>query len=572
MKLIPALLAAVSLTALAACATTGTTPASKPLPASPFAGSASPYGLYLAGQAAMGDGDNAGAVNYFNRVAEAGQDEASFVRERAFISAVFGGDITRAATLAPAEGAAPATVQRLGLLTQAVENLATNKGKEAYAIFQAEGGVGFPHRAAAAMLEPWAAAAAGKAEDSIVRPNVRGDRLVEIFGQLGQAQLFERSKRYDEAETDYKALLGLGEPGQMFAPDYGGFLERRKRYADAVAVYDAALQVRPGDTFLQAARARATAKGRPPAMPTIQQGAARALLTPASALAADKQFDMAQAYLRLSLRLDPKRSDTLLLLGDVLAGMENKEAARTVYAQIPAGSPEYASARSKLAWSYQAAGDKKTALDMADQAVKAAPDDRDAKITWADLLRANERYDESVQVLNPLIAAQGEKPDWVLLYMRGTAYERGGRWPEAERDLQAALKLRPDEPELLNYLGYAWIDRGEHLTEAMAMVERAVASNPRSGAMTDSLGWAYYRLGKYPQAVEQLEKAVLLDPAEPEINDHLGDAYWQVGRKIEARFQWDRVLSLEPDDKIKAGAQKKLQAGLPPATPVVAGR
>ena len=142
--------------------------------------------------------------------------------------------------------------------------------------------------------------------------------------------------------------------------------------------------------------------------------------------------------------------------------------------------------------------------------------------------------------------------------------ERLNRWPEAQADLLAALKLRPDEPELLNYLGYSWIDRNERLDEAIAMIAKAVAANPNSAAMIDSLGWGYYRKGDFDKARVQLERAVELEPGDPEINNHLGDLYWRTGRRLEAKFQWDRVLTLEPDAKIKANAEAKLKNGLGP--------
>src|SRR5262249_38416067 len=137
-------------------------------------------------------------------------------------------------------------------------------------------------------------------------------------------------------------------------------------------------------------------------------------------------------------------------------------------------------------------------------------------------------------------------------------------WAHAEGDLQQALKLKPDEAELLNYLGYAWIDRGQHLNEALGMVQKAVAVAPRSGAIVDSLGWAYYRLGDYKKAVDKLEQAVELEAGDPEINGHLGDAYWMVGRKDEANFQWKRVLTLKPDDKVKADTERKIASGVGP--------
>jgi Flp pilus assembly protein TadD len=162
---------------------------------------------------------------------------------------------------------------------------------------------------------------------------------------------------------------------------------------------------------------------------------------------------------------------------------------------------------------------------------------------------------------------QAPAPDWRLYFGRAVSLEKLGRWPEAEADLQSALKLRPDEPELLNYLGYSWIDRGVNLKQALAMVEKAVGANPRSGAMVDSLGWAYFKLGRYKDAVDKLEQAVELDAGDPEVNDHLGDAYWKVGRKDEALFQWRRVLTLNPDGKIKASVQAKLASPLGPEGP-----
>jgi Flp pilus assembly protein TadD len=279
---------------------------------------------------------------------------------------------------------------------------------------------------------------------------------------------------------------------------------------------------------------------------------------------AANQNQLGLSYLRLSLRLDPDRAEAWLMVGDILSAAGDLAGARDAYERPQADSPEYASARAKLAWTYQTAGEQETALKFAREA--AATGDPDSRLNLADLLRANEKFAESVEVLSGLIAEE-PKTDWRLLYARGIGYERIGRWPDAERDLLEALKQQPDDPELLNYLGYSWIDRGERLKEAMSMVEKAVGANPRSGAMVDSLGWAHYRLGDYAKAVEFLEQAVELEAGDPEINNHLGDAYWRIGRRDEAQFQWRRVLTLEPDAKVKADAEAKLATGLGPAGP-----
>lgn len=573
MKLRFALPAFAPLVLLAACATTGA-----PVPPSGLKPSqdvafdpgqqTSPYGLYLAGKAAMNDDDATAASRYFARAEQSGLDGAYF-REQAFVAALMAGDIARAARLSPNEPDTRPVIQRLAALSRVVAGIGEGDGKLAVETL-ASGQVNAPHRPAAALLAPFAAAVAGDRVAALARPELRGDRLVEVFGQLGQAQLFERARRHDEAETDYMALVGIEGAGALFAPDYGGFLERRGRWADAVAVYDRALAQSPKDAGLRAARARAVSRKGAPALPTPRQGAARGMVAQAAQMLGDRQFEMAIAYLRMALYLDPARDEARVLMGDAMAAGKDIAGARAAYAVVGPGSPQYSVARAKLAWTYQQSKEGETALRLAREGLDSAPTDDEAAITYSDLLRANDHYAESVTVLDGVIGRAGPTPDWRLLYMRGVALERVGRWPEAERDLRAALASEPNEPELLNYLGYSWIDRGERLGEALDMVKRAVAANPRSGAIVDSLGWAYYRLGDYRNAVEQLETAVLLEPADPEINNHLGDAYWRVGRRIEAEFQWKRTLGLDPPEKIKAEAEAKLKSGLGPVGPAPA--
>lgn len=519
----------------------------------------SAYGMFLAGNAALQEGRNSDAARFLDLArAQSGDDPA--VAERAFTAALMAGDIEKAALLAPSGPTASEPGKRLGRLVKVVAALNDGKGKVAKAELSNDG-IGFPHRAAAALLGPWVSASVGDVEGSTVRPQLRGDAGVDYFGQIGQAHLFERAKRFDEAETDFKAVTASENPSEIAVTAYGAFLERRGRRAEAVALYDGALRRNPSNLGLKTARTRAAAGKSAPAMPTLKEGAAFALLAPAAAMISAKQESVGLAYLRMALTMDPQRNDAWLMLGDILQQNGDVEGARLAYLKPKSNTAEFPAAQAKLAWSYQSAGDKAGALKLARTA--AATGDTEARITLSDLLRANENYPEAIVMLDALIA-EAKTPDWQLYYARGQAYERTDRWKEAEADLSQALKLRPDEPELLNYLGYAWIDRGQRLPEAMAMVEKAVAANPRSGAIVDSLGWAHFRLGDYKKAVEVLEQAVELEAGDPEINNHLGDAYWMVGRKDEAGFQWRRVLTLKPDDKIKADAEKKLASGLGP--------
>lgn len=559
----PLLAAALPLVLLAACAATpsatGLAAAPTPVAVTPTPG-ASPYGLFLAGQAALNDGRSREAAGFFDQASAGGVDNL-MVRERAFNAAVLAGDLKKALSLEPTSEEASEAVKRLARLTRAVDALSTGEAKAARA--QLTEGIGFPHRAAAALLEPWAAAMAGDTEASLAKPEVRGDQLVDYFGRLGQARLFERARRYEEAEAAYKGLTDGAFPGEMIVLAHGEFLERRGRRADAVALYDKTLASEPDAGGVRLARTRAAAGKSAPRAPNLKQGAAEALLAPAAGMLAQKQEQLALVYLRMVLHLDPERDEAWLLVGDVLAGAGDVEGARAAYRRPKPGSLSYAAAQSKLAWSYQQAKDPETAISLARAA--AASGQQDAQLTLADLLRTNDRHAEAVGVISALIAQSPD--DWRLLYARGVSYERLKDWNRAEADLLAALKIEPDDPELLNYLGYSWIDRGERLPEALAMVEKAVAANPKSGAMVDSLGWAHYRLGDYKTAVEKLEQAVELEAGDPEINNHLGDAYWRVGRRDEAMFQWRRVLTLDPDETIRANAEAKLASGLGPDGP-----
>lgn len=171
-------------------------------------------------------------------------------------------------------------------------------------------------------------------------------------------------------------------------------------------------------------------------------------------------------------------------------------------------------------------------------------------------------------MLDTLITHEGDHAGWQLYYMRGVALAQADHWPDAEPDLKKALALKPDDPEVLNYLGFSWVDRGEHLDEARAMIEKAAAARPDSGAIIDSLGWVYFKMGDYKKAVTELERAVSLEAADPDINDHLGDAYYRVGRVTEARYQWTRVLTLEPSTALRQQVEMKLKSG--PGAPVSA--
>ena len=563
------ILVPAALMALSACATPG--PGGPGQVASVAADEpSSVYGLYLAGQVALDASDNQRAADLFGRAEASGVDGA-FLKEKVFTSALLAGDLERAAAAAPGPGEGSANNQALGILVQAVEALAEGQGEKAYARLAAPRPSDVPFLASSELLKPWTAAAAGRWPAALSVPATT-DRLSRLIGSLDQAMLFERAHRYGEAETAFKALLAQKNVDRVVAPAYGAFLERRGRRAEAIALYNDILAESPDDAHAAAARARAVAKGAPPAQPSIREGAAQSLLIQAETLLASKESFGGLEFLRLVLRLDPDYEDALLLAGDVLSAAGDLRNARGCYQKVGPKSVNYVDARTRLAWSYQTE-DKEMALKIARETIAAAPKSEPAQLALAYLLRADERFEESIKVLDPLIASPTGAANWRLYYMRAVALERSGRWPDAQRDLDKALSLRPDEPEVLNYLGYSWVNRGERVKDGMAMIEKAVAAQPDEGAFVDSLGWAYYRLGDYPNAVETLEYAVMLDAGDAEINDHLGDAYWRAGRRDEAKFQWDAVLTMKPDPDVKARVDAKLASPLGPDAapkPVVA--
>lgn len=583
--LLALLLAASSLAACAGVATTGPAARVERDRQLTTAGQGrSPYGLFLAGEAALGAGRTQEAAALFAR-ASAGSPDNGVIRARAFAAALTAGEIDRAARLAtqlsPSEGPAVS----LGVLARAVDAIADERPRDAYALLSASDNQP-PHGLAAEILKPWAAAAAGNFAAALAAPSGgvpltvtpgqspaavggRGatvGQLAETLNQGGRLLLLERAGRFAEADAlvTPAALEGASLRQVLRA---GGYLERRRRAPEAVALYERAAALAPADRTVQAALARARA-GRPaPPAPSLRTGAAEAMMIPAAAFGGGRQFETALAYARLALHLDPRLDDARVLVGDLAAASGDVDGARRAYLALKPDSDLYPSSRARLALLLNDDGRKPEALALIREAAAVAPEDGAVLTAYSALLAGNGREAEAADVFDRALATERGRGDWRLWWLRGSARERAGRWPEAERDLQEALRLAPEEPDVLNSLGYSWIDRGQRLPEAMAMVQKAAALRPRSGAIVDSLGWAQYRLGQYGPAVETLERAAELEPGDPTINDHLGDAYWRAGRRTEAQFQWTRALSLEPDPKLKAEVQAKLAS---PAGPDVA--
>lgn len=295
------------------------------------------------------------------------------------------------------------------------------------------------------------------------------------------------------------------------------------------------------------------------------QGMGRALFDMATVLYQEYP-DSARLFAEMSLYLNPNENDSRILMAHMSSQFKRYDEAIALFNQIDAGNDTDMKVKlqRQIAELLEEAGKEEQSIDTLRAIVKESKN-IEAQIQIGDVYREQENFSDALSEYNKAFDMLGDHipPEkWNLLYARGICNERLKNWDAAEKDLKAALVLQPDQPYVLNYLGYSWIDHGVHTDEATSMIEKAARLQPDDGYIVDSLGWAYYKQGKYHEASAMLERAIELSPYDPTINDHLGDAYWQVGRKNEARFQWQRAMTLKPDADLAAQLQIKIEDGL----------
>lgn len=305
-------------------------------------------------------------------------------------------------------------------------------------------------------------------------------------------------------------------------------------------------------------------------VPDVTAGIAEIFYTFASVLRSEAAGDYyVLLYSRIARYLRPDHIDALLLTADLLENLEQYGLAIREYKEVPSDDPAYHVAELGRADALRRLGEEEEAIEVLEQLTRTHGDLAVVHSTLGDMLRAKEEYTAAIDAYDRALAATGEglRTRWLLFYSRGIAYERLGDLAAAEKDFRSALEINPEQPQVLNYLGYSLVEQQRNLDEALDMIERAVAASPDSGYIVDSLGWVLYRLGRYDEAVEQMERAVELVPIDPVVNDHLGDVYWAVGREREAQFQWRRALSFIDDEGSDTEAdperiRRKLDIGL----------
>lgn len=294
------------------------------------------------------------------------------------------------------------------------------------------------------------------------------------------------------------------------------------------------------------------------------EGLAEVFYSVANALRGETDNGYTLVYTRMAEHLNPTHVDAVLMSAGLLEDMEQYDLATLAYNRVARDDPSFHAAELGRAASLRKAGKEEAAIEVLEQLTKSHSQLPSVQSALGNALRQLERYGEAAEAYSQALELSGEPvaDDWFLFYARGISYERTDDWDKADADFRMALKLNPNQPQVLNYLGYSLLEQGVKLDEALNMIERAVAAVPNDGYITDSLGWALYRLRRFEEAVTYMERAAELTPVDPIVSDHLGDTLWAVGRKIEAEFQWRRAMSFEPEEVDATRIRRKLEVGL----------
>ncbi|MCW5695874.1 MAG: tetratricopeptide repeat protein [Bauldia sp.] len=523
-------------------------------------------GNYLAGLSADTDGDTRRAAAFFSRALVFDPGNIALA-EVALLLWLASGDVPEAIGFAESmaridPGHEPAR------LTLTAEAFRTGDYAEAQEQLDALGGDEII-RLTSGLLYGWAEYGLGNVDEALaIIAGLEGPLWYEPFKAYHGALIAHLDGRPEALDL----MAGAATTDTMLRPleSYARMLARSDQRDAAIELLRSFLGFIPNDPMALDLVARIEAGEEIEApVRSAAAGAAEVFYGIASAIGGDVNDGISLPFLQLSRYLGPDTELPSLAVGELLQEAGRHEAAVEVLDAIDPASPLHGVGNVRAALSLEVLDRSEAAAERLVPVVAENPSSLSAVTALATIYRNADRYDDMIGVLTPAIESG---PDiaaaaWRLRYLRGIAYERSGRWELAEADFLAALDLVPDQPDVLNYLGYSWIDRGENFEEGLALIERAVAQRPDAGYIIDSLGWAHYQLGNYQEAVAALERAARIEVSHPVVLDHLGDAYWQAGRRREAMYQWAHALESDPDDDLRAQVEEKLRSGLPENEP-----
>ena len=525
-------------------------------------------GSYLAARSAMMANDYAEAAQQFSR-ALIRDSRNPVLLENALTAYIGLGDLERASALAR-RLTEVGTNSQISALVLAGDAAKRGSWDELLADLDAGMTVGPLFDG---LLRAWAELGAGRMSEALAGfDGVTGNQGVEAFGlyhkalALGSVGDFEGAAEIFSGDSGTTIRL---TPRGIIA--YVQILSQLEQPQVALDLMEATFgttnlspQLAALQASLQAGETLAFEAVRSPA-----DGVAEIYHSIGGALLGEAQDGYTLLYTRMALAIRPDHIDALLTTAELLESLDQYDLATEVYDTVPRSSPVFHAAELGRAAALRRSDRTDAAVEVLKQLTKSHGDIPAVQIALGDVLRQIEDFEGSLIPYTRALELIGDPQEqyWIVYFARGIAHERLDRWDDAEADFRAALELRPEQPQVLNYLGYSFLEMNSNLEEALDLIERAVAQRPDSGYIVDSLGWGLYRVGRYAEAVGHMERAVELLPVDPIVNDHLGDVYWAVGREREAEFQWHRALSFitddtDPEDVDGDRIRRKLEVGL----------
>jgi tetratricopeptide (TPR) repeat protein len=520
-------------------------------------------GSYLAGHVAQGLGDWSAAATLMGDALSRDQNNPA-LQKRTFLLALGAGDNQRALEMArtlQSPDHKPLHLSQMLLIADAVKK---NDYAAAHQILSTidKDGVGIFINPA---INAWLQVADGKDQEALDQlDKLKSFGGFEAFIALHRAMIFEYRGQNDLARQEFEKARSLSNTLRTVHA-LAGFYARHDDRPKALELYRAYGNGEKGDILLTSGYQRLLAGGAAPAaMPSPAQGVAASLFDLASVLQNETSNEATMLYTQAALSIAPNFPLAQLLLGDLLTVMERPEEAEQAYRGISTDSDIALAAQFRLASLLEREKKVDQAIAELEKMLPQYSNLSNLHARIADLYRSIEKFEPAITGYDAALAlvTDVQARHWPLFYARGICFERLKRWPEAEADLQRALALSPDQPLVLNYLGYTWADQGVKLDKARDMIAKAVELRPDDGYITDSLGWVLYRMGDFAKAAEVMERAVSLVPLDQVVNDHLGDVLWKVGRKVEAGYQWKRAIDMGDDEKIIKRIRDKLKRGL----------
>ena len=523
----------------------------------------SPAGNYLAARHAGTERDAMAASAYY-RAALRADSKNPVLLERAFLSVLVDGEVDEAVKLAERIVQFDKThrVARLVLGVRALKQKQYQVARQHIA----QSVRGPIADLTATLITAWTMQGTNEIKTAIDNiDRLTGPEWYSIFKDLHAGLIYDLSGNRKEAGKRLEKVYKLDANALRAVEAYGRWASRNLGKDEALKVYETFDKVLPQHPLITEAIDEIKDGDKlSPLIDSPQAGGAEVLFGLGTSLGRQGGEDLALAYLQLAIYLTPQHPLALMSLADLYESMKKPALALKVYQRVPADSPLRRNADIQQATNLDALDRTDEAKKILEKLVSERPTDLEAIMALGNILRVRKEFADCADAYSKGVNSgkSAQKQNWLIFYFRGICYERSKQWAQAEADFKHALELSPDQPHVLNYLGYSWIDQGINLDDGMRMIRRAVEQRPDDGYIVDSLGWAYFRIHNFEEAVKQLERAVELKPEDPTINDHLGDAYWKIGRTMEATFQWAHARDLKPEPDDLKKIVEKIRTGL----------